>query len=112
MALLKELEGRQKLAAQKATEEVAESVGPWRECTYVANANLWKLKDPITLVVYVRSKVFILIKYSWRQERDQTTTMWIFGGYLEHRGSFDFNIRWKEKRKKKKEPPTDIGNSA
>ena len=101
MALLKELEEKQKLAAQKAAEEVAGSVGPWRECTHVANANIWKLKDPITLVVYVRIKVLILIKYSWRQERDQTTTMWIFGGYSEHWGSFDLNIRWKEKRKKK-----------
>lgn len=47
MAFLKDLEDKQKLAAQAATEEVAKSVGPWRECTHEANANIWKLKDSI-----------------------------------------------------------------
>lgn len=47
MAFLKDLEDKQKLVAQAATEEIAGSVGPWCECTHETNANIWKLKDPI-----------------------------------------------------------------
>lgn len=47
MAFLKDLEEKQKEEAQATTEEVANVVESWYESTHVANANIWKLEDPI-----------------------------------------------------------------